>query len=111
MKRTNYFVLLCTFVALSILKGEVLAQNNRADSLLSLIEKTNPENNKPAFAKLLYDLGNEILLTEKTGNALDALEKSALIYRSLGDSIHYAECLYKISYLYNLTGEYSKSFK
>lgn len=87
------------------------SQQARIDSLKKEIEKQESENNKPALAKALFDFGSAILSTNGTADALHALEQSEKIYSSLGDSLRQAWCLYKIGYLYNLTGDYSKSFK
>ena len=88
----------------------VFSENNSIDSLKKLVAFHHKNGNKLEEAKSLYDLGSVVINTQNTSKALSHLNYSAEIYLLLDDSIRYAWCLYKISYLYNLTGDYSKSF-
>lgn len=88
-----------------------VSQQARIDSLKKEIEKLESGTNKSALAKTLFDFGSAILSTGNSSDALKAFEQSAKIYNSSGDNLHHAWCLYKISYLHNLTGDYSRSFK
>lgn len=104
MKRSLLFFIILFFIK------PVFAENNSSDSLKKLIQAYHENGNKSKEAEALFELGSEIIGTAQVGEALSYLKSSSEIYLSLHDSINYAWCLYKISYLYNLTGDYSKSF-